>query len=398
MGEVSGTISVAKVIGVVSVEKVAGTISAEDVIGEITYQGAFIPNTPTVTTTDISNITDTTADGGGNVTSEGTSPVTMRGVCWSTSENPTIADDKTEDGSGIGIFTSELTGLIAETTYYVRAYATNEVGTSYGEQKSFETIALYCAEFQTVYDSWTIKPTDADAAELNIKVEKMVADGIWAINDIYYNFAVHTNDNGEAQTNWINPGTHDAILVNNPTFVAFEGFKGDGTTQYINTNYNPNTDAINLALDDACGFLYNRTDGQSNTWMYGCRNDSKEAFVITPWALAAPDKFYHACNSGYGDTYAVTDAFGMHLMSRDNNANYDAYKNKVGINSIKASSAIPNYNIYLLAMNNAGTAIAHSPKQISCAGAGGAFTQTNVDDLIDAFETWMDYKGKGVIP
>ena len=96
---------------------------------------------PTVTTTAITDITQTTASSGGNVTDGGTAPVTLRGVCWSTNQNPTTADSKTEDGSGTGSFTSSITGLIAGTTYYVRAYATNTVGTSYGSEETFNTLA-----------------------------------------------------------------------------------------------------------------------------------------------------------------------------------------------------------------------------------------------------------------
>lgn len=97
---------------------------------------------PTVTTNDISNITTNSAACGGNVTSDGNVRVTARGVCWSTSPNPTINnlyDEKTEDGSGTGTFTSNLINLTKNTTYYVRAYATNEAGTAYGEEKSFKT-------------------------------------------------------------------------------------------------------------------------------------------------------------------------------------------------------------------------------------------------------------------
>ena len=96
---------------------------------------------PTVTTSAISNITQTTATGGGNVTSDGGTPVTARGVCWSTSANPTLSNNYTSDGTGTGTFISNLTGLTANTLYYVRAYATNSAGTSYGNQVTFTTLA-----------------------------------------------------------------------------------------------------------------------------------------------------------------------------------------------------------------------------------------------------------------
>ena len=95
---------------------------------------------PTVTTNDITNITSISAICGGNVTSDGNGAVTARGVCWSTNPNPTINDNKTSDGSGTENFTSNLTNLTENTTYYVRAYATNEKGTSYGEEKNFTTL------------------------------------------------------------------------------------------------------------------------------------------------------------------------------------------------------------------------------------------------------------------
>lgn len=94
---------------------------------------------PILSTEDISKITKTTAISGGNITSEGLSAVTIRGVCWSTNENPTVAlSTKTFDGNGTGSFISTMTGLTEGIIYYVRAYATNSAGTGYGNQISFK--------------------------------------------------------------------------------------------------------------------------------------------------------------------------------------------------------------------------------------------------------------------
>jgi len=97
---------------------------------------------PTLTTTPASSITTTSSSSGGNITNDGGASVTVSGVCWSTSQNPTTANSKTSDGSGTGNFTSRLTGLTANTTYYVRAYATNNAGTAYGSNpESFVTLS-----------------------------------------------------------------------------------------------------------------------------------------------------------------------------------------------------------------------------------------------------------------
>jgi hypothetical protein len=94
---------------------------------------------PSVTTTAASSITTTTASSGGNVTADGGDSVTARGVCRSTSVNPTTSDTCTSNGTGTGAFTSSLTGMTANTFYHIRAFATNSVGTAYGSDLTFTT-------------------------------------------------------------------------------------------------------------------------------------------------------------------------------------------------------------------------------------------------------------------
>ena len=102
----------------------------------------WLSNIPTISTTSITDIKPNSSVSGGNVVSDGGSPVTSRGVVWSTNPNPTISlATKTNEGTGSGIFVSNLSGLLSNTTYYVRAYATNGVGTSYGNELTFTTVA-----------------------------------------------------------------------------------------------------------------------------------------------------------------------------------------------------------------------------------------------------------------
>lgn len=92
-----------------------------------------------LSTNEISSISFNSAVSGGRITSDGGSTIVARGVCWSSSAKPTIVDNKTFDGGGIGPFTSSITGLMPATTYYVRAYATNSDGTAYGSAYQFTT-------------------------------------------------------------------------------------------------------------------------------------------------------------------------------------------------------------------------------------------------------------------
>ncbi len=127
--------------------------------------------TPTITTTAISDIAQTSAKSGGNVTDDGGAEIIARGVCWSTSEEPTTSDSKITDGTGIGAFTSTMIDLQANTKYYVRAYATNSEGTAYGEQREFTTlqaqsgVALQLPFYEDCegdVSAWNIEDRDAD--------------------------------------------------------------------------------------------------------------------------------------------------------------------------------------------------------------------------------------------
>lgn len=107
------------------------------------------PMFPVVATVNVTGITQTTAISGGNVTDDGGVEVTAHGVCWGASQNPTTASSTTIDGTGTGSFTSIITGLTADNKYYVRAYATNSVGTSYGNEVTFNTNPIIPATLTT---------------------------------------------------------------------------------------------------------------------------------------------------------------------------------------------------------------------------------------------------------
>lgn len=136
-------------------------------------EGAVLP---AVTTTAVTGITASGASSGGNVTSDGGALVVIRGVCWSTAANPTTGDPKTNEGTGPGVFTSTLSGLAGNTTYHVRAYATNSAGTAYGNDLMFTT-----ATVSTVPDAPTIGTATAGNAQATVTFTPPANDGGSAI-------------------------------------------------------------------------------------------------------------------------------------------------------------------------------------------------------------------------
>ena len=184
---------------------------------------------PTLSTTIATSITQNSADSGGNVIWEGESNVTARGVCWSTSANPTTAADHTTDGTGTGVFTSNITGLIPLTTYFYRSYAINSVGTGYGDEQSFTTPLSGSG---TGYDPYQISTLN----ELRFLSEH---------SDLWNSHFVQTaNINAAATSGWNSGAGFSPIGFNGNTFTGYydgAGFTIDGL--FINR---PSSDNVGL--------------------------------------------------------------------------------------------------------------------------------------------------------
>ena len=240
---------------------------------------------PTLTTLPVSNITSNSADIGGDITDNGGSPISIRGVCYSTNPNPTTADDTTNDGTGIGSFTTNLTGLNDNTTYYVRAYATNGVGTAYGNEVQFTTQnnQLTVTDFDgNIYETvqigsqiWmkeNLKVTHyADGTPIPLVMNNTDWDNLqdldkaycWYNNDLtnkdiygaLYTFSAATNGNITATENvqgvcpngWHIPTQNDISILYNYLETNYGVNYTGGSLKQSGLNYwqSPNTNATN---------------------------------------------------------------------------------------------------------------------------------------------------------
>jgi hypothetical protein len=173
---------------------------------------------PELITIDVSSIGQTSAICGGEITSQGSSEIMKKGICWSTSIDPTIQDSITNEGTGLGNFTSNLTGLDPNTKYFVRAYATNSNGTGYGKTKSFTTEPASVPEVKTYYPfsiRWTTVKSGGE----------ITSDGASPIIDCGVCWS--TSENPSLSDNAISAGTGSAVFTS--TITGLES----NTTYYI---------------------------------------------------------------------------------------------------------------------------------------------------------------------
>lgn len=175
---------------------------------------------PTVSTTAITNITTNSAVSGGSITADGGSSITTRGIVWSTSQNPTIAlTTKTTDGTALGSFISNMITLVQNTTYYVKAYATNSAGTAYGNQVEFKTTVDVYKNVQIGNQVWMTENLDVLKYSDGTLIPQVTDPKVWAALTTgawCYNSNFSATDYGKLYNWYAVAGIYDAASLADP--------------------------------------------------------------------------------------------------------------------------------------------------------------------------------------
>ena len=232
---------------------------------------------------------------------------------------------------------------------------------------------------QAIFEAFTTPPTAERQIIIDTAVKALVAGGVWDNLDALYMLAAA--DSQAALINWKNPGTYDGTLANAPTFVADQGFTGNGSNAEIDTGFNPSSaPAPNYVQDDACIFGRVRTAGDGLLW--GAGSPTFIGFYETGAYLIR-------LNNGNGANTTTMARTGFISVSRSSGAAQDVYHTGALVESdADVSNGVPGATIKVL--SNGGT---FSNVQMSSFGVGGALTAPQQAALAAAELAYMQAVG-----
>ena len=273
---------------------------------------------PTVTTMDVTDITATTAICGGNVVDDGGFAVTARGVCYSTSPSPTIDNSHTNDGACQGSFASHLSDLSSYTTYYVRAYATNNEGTSYGNQRVFKTNYYAPGALSRVYSISSAKKVIFSQGNLQYQA----STNTWRFAENQWDYVGSTIVVEDEPGGTISGSSNHLV---SPTYEGWIDLFGWGTSNYNHgaVCYQPYSVSTNEADYYAYGSATYNLNAQTGKADWGYNKISNGGNIENSWRTLTNNEWNYVFNNrstSSGIRYAkaiVNDINGVILLPDD---------------------------------------------------------------------------------
>lgn len=301
----------------------------------------------------------------------------------------------TEVGSVVGATFTD-TGLTDGVKYYYRVR--NYKGTGYSTYSSIANDYTYTSEIQLHISELD---TPLSSGQIN-KLNKLVRDlkeglEISNLSDFFDILYVRANETVESSLKNIVKDSHHSTAVNSPTHIPLEGFTGQRTASYIDTNYNAYSQKVNFALDDCSIFTYSRTENNTNGAEFGCVAGSMFSvlFKVTGSTTTAYRLNTFINDGSISVPYVTT--LGLTILTRNSVGNLTSYRNNTKNTASVVSSEIINLNFYELCRNKDNAPEAFIDRQISISGAGKGVSDAQALVITNAFEAYMDSNGKGVI-
>jgi hypothetical protein len=252
----------------------------------------------------------------------------------------------------------------------------------------------FSSEYQAIYDQFSTKPDSADAAAQDTFVSTLVDEGVWSELDRLFIFASHASGT-DSLLDWVHPteAGNVATLVNAPSFVSKQGYTGDGSTSYINTNF-AQTDGVNYQRDSASVLTYTRTELNGSYGIVGI-NNSSEQLRLLPRNSGFQFLYFHDTSAKLS---TIPSSLGLHAGERINSATIEAFKDGVSLGTASnTSDPIGANDMFALAIrDSSGSPSLLYPGEVSLISFGASLGATKQLALYNAFQALMTHYGTQV--
>jgi hypothetical protein len=260
----------------------------------------------------------------------------------------------------------------------------------------------YDDDLETYITGLTTPLNEGTLGKLNtFIVDLKSALSITNLSDTFDVMYILANETEEAALRNLVERDHDATNISSTSFTAFEGFTGDGTADYLDTDFATASDGVNYTENNASIGVYVRNNVSSDRIVMGARGAGSDLMMYLNYPSLG---FATRVNTG---TYRIdatnAGAVGMFIATRNGSGNGDQYNyiNKTTPSQTASSAGdtdgLPMANIFILALSNGGLAVDFSTSQVAFAFVGEHITTAMRDDIVDCFEAYMDSNGKGVL-
>jgi len=246
----------------------------------------------------------------------------------------------------------------------------------------------YYSEYQTVYNAFGTEPHDTIADLQEALVYSLDTAGYWDKMDVFYVFASHNGT--DALINWVNPGTYDATNVSETSFTQWEGFTGDGTADYINTNLSLADEGLNTSMNDVAFGIYINNNIQSGGYAFGTNTTGSHAVYFRP--RGTDNVLYYKINQSAATTVNPnTDSEGFFIITRTASNVTHAYKDGSSLGgATNSSTQINDLDIFILARNDSGSAAGFAAFSVAIFFIMNEVVQDDVTAINTIISTYID--------
>lgn len=267
---------------------------------------------------------------------------------------------------------------------------------TYSAYTSVVSTTTFQAELGAYMTGLTTPLSSAQLTRLNAFIVSLKASlSIASLSDVFDVMYILAGETEESSLKNLVKNAHHCTNVHATVWTQYEGFTGDGAADYLDTDYNPNTQGKNYVQNSASYGVYLRTNADDTGYNAGVRHAAGDSYLLV--RLGSTQKFYIRINTLTNQDVTATSSQGLFMGNRSGANDFQMYINKAKTDKTQASTAVPNNKFFILCYcAAAGTPSGYISRQLSFFFVGKSLTELQQNAFYDAFQAYMTSNGKQV--